>query len=168
MNITYAEMLRHRRKGTVGKAAGPCTIKGCRSCGCGVLNCEISHRVFNYDHCHKHGYIRGVVCSSCNGKMRLFDRLMETRQFERIPVRKWRAPPSSYFKHWEKCPDCELEITGDDMLRVFDAFSERYSKALGYRKISLRYWKRERVIRRRKKRIRNAHENGESVRGWRH
>jgi hypothetical protein len=52
------------------------------------------------DHCHRHGWERGVLCNYCNGLMQSIDRgALPGRYFSRAEAR-------SYVLHWLKCPDC--------------------------------------------------------------
>ncbi|MGN9787982.1 endonuclease domain-containing protein [Nonomuraea sp. ZG12] len=52
------------------------------------------------DHCHAHGWIRGVLCNYCNGLMMAVDRGAS-------PAPTYlRAPLAGYLTHWHKCPDC--------------------------------------------------------------
>lgn len=66
---------------------------------------------FVFDHCHEHGWIRGVICASCNGKMRNVDLRMEYSEVQTIgfdddyPI-ELELPTPAYNRHWEKCPDC--------------------------------------------------------------
>lgn len=108
------------------KASGPCRIRGRVSCGCGKVNClDGRDSGFVYDHCHRHGYVRGIICTSCNNVMRYVDKIMDAGKPERlIKVQTW-APASSYIRHWEVCPECSAEFTRDDLLRVID-FAQRW------------------------------------------
>lgn len=44
------------------------------------------------DHCHKHGWVRGVVCNRCNQVLRGVDRGLRAA--------------SRYTGHWHNCLDC--------------------------------------------------------------
>lgn len=64
-----------------------------------------------FDHCHEHGWIRGIICASCNGKMRDVDLRMEYTQVHILcshgdSVIEIELPTPAYNRHWEKCPDC--------------------------------------------------------------
>jgi hypothetical protein len=68
---------------------------------------------FVFDHCHAHGWIRGIVCASCNGKMRNVDLRMDyTEKYIRVQpdssLIEIELPTPSYAGHWEKCPDCRM------------------------------------------------------------
>ena len=61
-----------------------------------VGTCELCPPKNTYfDHCHEHGWIRGELCSSHNGRMQFID--AETRQD------LWE---DWMLMHWLKCPDC--------------------------------------------------------------
>lgn len=47
------------------------------------------------DHCHEHGWIRGELCASHNGRMRLIDAGDGQQGWE-----PWM------FEHWLRCPEC--------------------------------------------------------------
>jgi Recombination endonuclease VII len=88
---TFVERYGHvkYRAGLV-KATGPCEIPGCdtgktrehvcrlrwylKRPECWTETFSIYLPSYFVDHCHKHGYIRGFVCGSCNNLMREFDR----------------------------------------------------------------------------------------------
>jgi hypothetical protein len=59
--------------------------------------CEIckspDHVAYQLDHCHAHGWVRGVLCSVCNRQMRNVDA-------GRMPLM------SPWMEHWNRCPDC--------------------------------------------------------------
>ena len=48
-----------------------------------------------FDHCHEHGWIRGEVCSSHNGRMKLIDAGLRPELWE-----PWML------EYWRRCPDC--------------------------------------------------------------
>ena len=66
-------------------------------------------KVTYFDHCHEHGWIRGEVCPSHNGSMKLIDANRNQHLWE-----PWML------RHWLRCPDCaaarnrELPETPDD------------------------------------------------------
>lgn len=62
------------------------TCPGCRGAGS-------PPSFFEFDHCHVHGWVRGVVCQSCNQVLRGIDE-------------GWRPAEASYAEHRAKCPDC--------------------------------------------------------------
>lgn len=47
------------------------------------------------DHCHEHGWIRGELCASHNGRMQLIDAGDRQRSWE-----PWML------EHWQRCPEC--------------------------------------------------------------
>ena len=50
------------------------------------------------DHCHAHGWVRGQVCTRCNGLMGIIDR--------RIAPKVEMALVDSLLGLWHRCPDC--------------------------------------------------------------
>lgn len=119
--MLYSQVKSGRRSGKVCAASGPCRIKGCQSCGCGKANCTLGRGKFNYDHCHKHGYVRGVICAGCNQKMKQLDWIMKSeRPVEHMLRYRWWAPLSSYLAHWDNCPECNLNLSIQDCLRILD------------------------------------------------
>lgn len=52
------------------------------------------------DHCHAHGWVRGVVCNFCNGLLSALDR--GARPADRAVL----APLDAYVDLWLRCPDC--------------------------------------------------------------
>lgn len=58
------------------------------------------------DHCHEHGWARGVVCPSCNQAMAAIDR---RRGISKAPERL-----VALIKHFSHCPDC-TPITADGL-----------------------------------------------------
>jgi|SRR6266849_8665247 len=50
------------------------------------------------DHCHKHGWVRGEICVSHNGRMRQID--------AGVSPDRWRPWMVS---HWRRCPDCAAQ-----------------------------------------------------------
>ncbi len=115
--VMYSEVKRNLRNGTILATIGPCEIDKCAS----------SSTKFVYDHCHRHGHVRGVLCASCNSVMTRIDRTMsENMRLNAETIRKLtlrlHVPtlPSSYLRHWDKCPECAYSFTSDDVLRMFD------------------------------------------------
>jgi hypothetical protein len=163
MNVKYSDVKIGLRTGVIRKPEGPCEIRQCDSCGCGKTNCDISHGVFVYDHCHIHGYVRGVICASCNRKMFRFDKYMAARNFTRIARSQWWAPVSSYFRHWEKCPECKLEFETGEVVKLLDNVGKRY---LELREKGRPWRYRVRIYRQTRakvRKVRNAHAAGNGV-----
>ncbi len=115
--MMYSEVRKNLRNGTMLIATGPCEIDKCAS----------GSTKFVYDHCHKHDHVRGVLCTSCNSVMKRIDSVMsENMRLNVETIRKLtlrlHVPtlPSSYLRHWDKCPECTYSFTSDDVLRVLD------------------------------------------------
>jgi hypothetical protein len=72
--VKYAESLPYPR-------VPPCEI-------CGIMD----GTSYFFDHCHLHGWVRGIVCPLCNSQLRAAD-----------SGTGWSA---RYMLHWAKCPDC--------------------------------------------------------------
>ena len=66
-----------------------------------VKRCEIcrspSHRFYQFDHCHAHGWVRGILCAVCNRQMYQVDE-------GKLPG-TWHA---KYRAYQALCPDCKL------------------------------------------------------------
>lgn len=69
--------------------------------GCGAA------RPLMRDHCHQHGWIRAIVCGSCNRKLGHIDRL-------NVPPKTDRARLTALVGVRNKCPDC-TQIGTDDL-----------------------------------------------------
>jgi hypothetical protein len=72
---------------------GPCEIGICRAYD---MEAEARHLVF--DHCHAHGWVRGLVCVPCN------NRLMHIETGLRPCPPEWQHPALA--AHLVKCPEC--------------------------------------------------------------
>ena len=60
--------------------------------------CQISplpRRATEFDHCHKHGWIRGEICSSHNMRLSSID-----------AGRNYLSWQHWMIEHWYRCPDC--------------------------------------------------------------
>lgn len=64
------------------------------------------------EHCHDHGWIRGITCRSCNGKMALIDAGRKPDYYRPPSVKRIIEyggdiiPPKNYRAHRNKCPEC--------------------------------------------------------------
>ncbi|MGH3278121.1 MAG: endonuclease domain-containing protein [Trebonia sp.] len=72
---------------------GPCEVGICRAYG---MEVEAGRLVF--DHCHAHGWVRGLVCVPCN------NRLMHVETGLGPPLPEWQLPALA--AHLMKCPEC--------------------------------------------------------------
>lgn len=89
---------------------GSCEITGCSTLRVGfsgkkgnISGWTVSQREDSplyFDHCHAHGWIRGLVCASCNSVMRHLDKYGYLKRY-RVDLRE------VYRKHVNQCPDCE-------------------------------------------------------------
>ena len=72
---------------------GSCEVGICRAYG---IEAGTGHLV--HDHCHVHGWVRGLVCVPCN------NRLMHIETGLRPIPPRWQYP--ALLAHLLKCPDC--------------------------------------------------------------
>jgi hypothetical protein len=97
---------------------GLCEIAGCADLRAGFASKPGSRRGWNvsesrdsplhFDHCHAHGWIRGLVCASCNSVTRHLDRHGYLLRY-RAPLRE------AYRRHLNQCPDCEqIDVLATD------------------------------------------------------
>jgi hypothetical protein len=78
--------------------------------GTACLTCGSAERQPRTDHCHKHGWVRGGLCPSCNSLMALIDRRISPRDSA-------LAHPltlSALVEHVSRCPECE-PLCADDL-----------------------------------------------------
>jgi hypothetical protein len=52
------------------------------------------------DHCHEHGWVRGLICAGCNSAMRFVDK------HQCLP-RYMPALREEFRRHYNQCPDCQ-------------------------------------------------------------
>ena len=72
---------------------GPCEIGICRA-----YDIEVKASRLVFDHCHAHGWVRGLVCVPCN------NRLMHIETGLRPEPPEWQHPALA--AHLMKCPEC--------------------------------------------------------------
>lgn len=70
--------------------SGPCSV-------CGAM------ARLERDHCHEHGYLRGVVCRRCNLRMKPVD------QGNMAGTVREEVDRQALVVHWHNCPKCALE-----------------------------------------------------------
>lgn len=71
--------------------------------GTTCLLCGLSELKMVADHCHGHGWVRGILCCSCNALMVFIDRRMAVRE----SALKGRLTLAALVAHAARCPDCE-------------------------------------------------------------
>lgn len=102
---------------------GPCESMACAT--------DIKHSGrYTYDHCHTHGWVRGVLCYSCNNRMKAVDEAMTKQAYSELA--KLRGKPGDHgklFRHWMRCPDCAASFTTIDIATIIDLCRVQYSRA---------------------------------------
>jgi hypothetical protein len=80
----------------------------------------VNDRVFfkemplHVDHCHRHGWIRGTLCTSHNMSMKGIDKNLIIRYLPR----QYPKVRDSFVRHYNACPDCadvEILFTSDEI-----------------------------------------------------
>lgn len=100
----------------------------CESMACATDNKHSGK--YAYDHCHAHGWVRGVLCHSCNNRMKAVDEAMTKLAYGELA--KLRGKPGDHgklFQHWMRCPDCAASFTTVDIAAIIDLCRVQYSKA---------------------------------------
>lgn len=54
------------------------------------------------DHCHRHSWVRGVLCAGCNSAMSYIDRLRAPR----AAILRGAVTISDMLAHVQRCPEC--------------------------------------------------------------
>lgn len=67
--------------------------------GGSCLVCDSTDRLIN-DHCHEHGWIRGVLCNRCNGSMGRVDRGLMPKAADRL------GSDQPFHAHRARCHEC--------------------------------------------------------------
>lgn len=71
----------------------------------GGAACEACARTvprLRVDHCHRHQWVRGAVCPSCNASMARIDQ----RVAPRMPINRGTVTLAQLIEHANRCPDC--------------------------------------------------------------
>lgn len=63
------------------------------------------------DHCHTHGWVRGIVCRSCNSHMASID-------VRRAPDRIEGVSVAELLRHAAQCPECPRVQEGELCIRI--------------------------------------------------
>jgi recombination endonuclease VII len=66
-------------------------------------------RPTSFDHCHRHGWIRGEICQSHNGRLKRIDKLEYPDRWKRWMI-----------QHWLRCPECAGTPTGHVLSTLVD------------------------------------------------
>lgn len=96
--------------------ASACTPKGT------IGQCSVCKAVRELvtEHCHKHNYIRGRICLSCNQVFKLYDR------FPTLPnMGTYWNYPLEFIRHAISCPDC-ADYLWSVMIQNSVKISQRY------------------------------------------
>jgi hypothetical protein len=139
----YSRLRRQLRTRTVPYPEGPCGIHACEAdsnnyqCHWHTVH-SLSCRKYTlvYDHCHRHDYVRGIICIGCNVIMSCIDQLHPpapliqatpegkhwlTRVNAQHPFSPTGAYLDAYIGHWEQCPSCVAEFSMRDFIGAFIA-----------------------------------------------
>lgn len=95
--VQYSEHLGARYPRT-----GECEVGICRALADETGPPPWKSAALVFDHCHAHGWVRGLICGACNNRVILADRgSLET-------VAKFYGPAGRAVleAHLAKCPDC--------------------------------------------------------------
>jgi len=57
-----------------------------------------------FDHCHEHGWVRGLLCLPCNNDLAILERGQRGGELPSIGTR----PLLLLIAHYRKCPDCQV------------------------------------------------------------
>jgi len=71
---------------------------------CEVGNCDWTSGTL-YEHCHWHGWVRGMTCQQCNTRMSFVDKIAHGIY---RGSRSLIDVENDLIIHWMKCPDCAV------------------------------------------------------------
>jgi Recombination endonuclease VII len=106
----YQDYQRLLKLGLIKRPAGPCELgQGYGYWGGHKKDRASTEHLMNYvyDHCHEHGYVRGILCAGCNVTMGLVD---AGRGHESMAVLE---NPGPYDRWRKRCPECVAAGTDD-------------------------------------------------------
>jgi len=66
----------------------------------------LNRKVYVVDHCHSHGWIRGIVCQSCNTVLSIIDAGKLYRNESALAFYGMNSVPLQLEKHRLNCPEC--------------------------------------------------------------
>lgn len=78
---------------------------------CEIIGCNWTSGTI-YEHCHRHGWVRGLVCSGCNSRMARVDAVAYGLSRYPFTDMMYGDGPSAaetshaLITHWMRCPDC--------------------------------------------------------------
>lgn len=71
--------------------------------------CSLVLPKLRVDHCHRHDWVRGAVCPSCNASMAWIDR----RVAPKLAIETGTVTLDQLIKHANTCPDCPTLTVSD-------------------------------------------------------
>jgi hypothetical protein len=92
------------------------------SSACEIRNCDSGSRKLVFDHCHVHGWVRGVTCASHNCRLGQIDAV---REMSGIVI---NFSATVYGAHLDNCPECAGNPAPEliSVMTAIDAFEARY------------------------------------------
>lgn len=97
--MQYNMVMRKEVAWRMGYAADAvCEMTGCTASG--------PYPQLVFDHCHRHGWVRGMLCNSCNVKV---GRIESVMLIEGIVM---NVSGTSYASFLANCPDCRDDVLG--------------------------------------------------------
>lgn len=108
----YSQVRSLTARGMMSRAAGPCEVDESHQPAEAALRRGTG---FVYEHCHRHDYIRGVTCQSCNGQMKLIDRHVDVATLPGF---------SRYVDWWGRCPACASGPAWEPWLTIIEYLDE--------------------------------------------
>jgi len=97
----YADYRHQLRAGTAERPIGPCELGRAWGYWGGhkADRASTAHLMrYVYDHCHEHGWIRGILCQGCNQRMALVDAGLGVAAL---------GADLGHYERWRlRCPEC--------------------------------------------------------------